>query len=58
MEFETEIDGVFISGVGILKWNDQGLIAVFKVMVRPLPVVNKLHLKVGEIQQRLKPKDS
>lgn len=58
MEFETVIDGVFINGVDMVKWNDQGLITEFKVMVRPLQAVNKLHQKMGEMLQKLKPKDS
>ena len=58
MEFEAQIDGVFINGVDMVKWDEQGLITEFKVMVRPLQAVNKLHQKMGEMLQKLKPKDS
>jgi hypothetical protein len=36
LEFETEIDGVLVNGVDIVKWNDAGRIVEFEVMVRPL----------------------
>lgn len=53
MEFETQIDGVFINGVDMVKWNEEGLITEFKVMVRPLQAVNKLHQMMGEMLQQL-----
>ena len=36
-----------INGVDIISWNDAGLITHFKVMVRPLKAINKLHEKMG-----------
>ncbi|MDF1693155.1 MAG: nuclear transport factor 2 family protein [Zhongshania sp.] len=36
LEFELEMDGVFINGVDIIHFNDLGKITEFKVMVRPL----------------------
>lgn len=42
LEFSTTIDGVLINGVDIIRFNDDGLIADFKVMVRPLKGMNKL----------------
>jgi hypothetical protein len=53
MEFETQIDGVFINGVDMVKWNEDGLITEFKVMVRPLQAVNKLHQMMGGMLQQL-----
>jgi hypothetical protein len=53
MEFETQIDDVFINGVDMVKWNEDGLITEFKVMVRPLQAVNKLHQMMGEMLQQL-----
>jgi len=55
MEFETEVDGVFVNGVDMVKWNEEGLITEFKVMVRPLQAVNMVHQKMGEMLQALKP---
>ena len=55
LEFTTEIDGITINGVDLIRWNDAGQIIDFKVMVRPLKAMNLLHQKMGEVLQRLKP---
>jgi len=47
LEFVTEIDGVVINGIDLIRWNDHGQITEFKVMVRPLKAVNKLHALMG-----------
>lgn len=39
LEFETEIDGIFVNGVDIIQCNDEGLIVDFKVMIRPLKAI-------------------
>jgi hypothetical protein len=49
LEFETEIDGILVNGVDIIKWNGEGKIIEFKVMVRPLKAVNLIHQKMGEM---------
>jgi len=54
LEFATEIDGILINGVDLIRWNDAGLIVDFKVMVRPLKAVNLLHQQMGEMLERLK----
>ena len=52
LEFETEIDGIIVNGVDMIKWNDAGKIVEFKVMVRPLKAINLIHQKMGEMLQR------
>lgn len=48
LEFETEIEGIRINGVDIIKFSDDGsLITHFKVMVRPLKAINLLHQLMG-----------
>ncbi|MDO8376389.1 MAG: nuclear transport factor 2 family protein, partial [Aquabacterium sp.] len=47
LEFVTEIDGIQINGIDLIRWNDAGQIVDFKVMVRPLKAVNLLHQKMG-----------
>lgn len=42
LEFGTELDGIAINGVDIIRFNDDGKISDFKVMVRPLKAINKL----------------
>ena len=54
LEFSTEIDGIQINGVDLIRWNDAGLINDFKVMLRPLKAVNLVHQKMGEMLERLK----
>jgi hypothetical protein len=52
LEFATEIDGIQVNGVDLIRWNDAGRIVEFKVMVRPLKAVNIVHQKMAEMLQR------
>ena len=54
LEFATEIDGIQINGVDLIRWNEAGQIVDFKVMVRPLKAVNMLHQRMGQMLERLK----
>jgi SnoaL-like protein len=47
LEFETEIDGVLVNGVDIIKWNPSGQIVEFKVMIRPLKAINLIHQRMA-----------
>ncbi len=47
LEFVTEIDGIAINGVDIIRWNSEGKIIDFKVMVRPLKAINKVWEMMG-----------
>lgn len=47
LEFETEIDGIAVNGVDLIKWNSDGKIIEFKVMVRPLKGINIIHEKMA-----------
>ena len=47
LEFETEIDGVLVNGVDLIKWNEAGQIVEFKVMIRPLKAVNLIHQRMA-----------
>ncbi len=51
LEFEVELDGIAVNGVDMLKWNDEGLITEFKVMLRPLKAINLIHQKMGALLQ-------
>jgi hypothetical protein len=35
LEFEATVDGFVVNGVDIIRWNDEGRVMSFKVMVRP-----------------------
>ena len=47
LEFETEIDGIMVNGVDMIRWNDSGQIVDFKVMLRPLKAINLVQQKVA-----------
>lgn len=47
LEFSTELEGVLINGVDIIRWNEDGKINDFKVMVRPLKAINKVWEKMA-----------
>ena len=49
LEFESTIEGVLVNGVDIISWNAANKIIDFKVMVRPLKAVNKLHELMGRM---------
>jgi hypothetical protein len=51
LEFETEIDGILVNGVDIIKWNEAGKIVEFKMMLRPLKAVNLIHQMLGAMLQ-------
>lgn len=48
LEFETELDGVSVNGIDLIRWDDAGRIVEFKVMVRPLKAIEAVHAKMGE----------
>ncbi|MAP95827.1 MAG: hypothetical protein CMK07_12825 [Ponticaulis sp.] len=54
LEFETELDGIHVNGIDMIRWNDAGEIIDFKVMVRPLKAMNILHAKMGEMLEQFK----
>ena len=54
LEFETEIDGVLVNGVDLIKWNDAGQITEFKVMLRPLKAINLIHAKMGAMLEAIR----
>ena len=54
LEFSTEVDGIQINGVDLIRWNDAGQIIDFKVMVRPLKAVNMLHQRMAAMLEQLK----
>lgn len=53
LEFVTEIDGIQINGVDLIRWNEAGQIIDFKVMIRPLKAINLVHQKMGELLSRV-----
>ena len=48
LEFETFIDDISVNGVDMIRWNAEGKIIDFKVMVRPLKAIGALQKKMSE----------
>jgi hypothetical protein len=48
LEFETYIGDISVNGVDIIRWNEDGKIIDFKVMVRPLQAIHALQAKMSE----------
>ena len=55
LEFESEIDGIRVNGVDMIRSTDDGKqIAHFKVMVRPLKAIEIVHRRMGELLAQAK----
>lgn len=54
LEFEVKINDMYVNGVDIIHWNDEGRIVNFKVMIRPLKGLNKIVSMMAE-QLQVKP---
>jgi SnoaL-like domain len=55
LEFTTEIDGITVNGVDMIRWNDDGRIVDFKVMLRPLKAIQTVHAQMGRMLEAMKP---
>lgn len=51
LEFETEIDGVVVNGVDIIRWDESGRVIDFKVMLRPLKAINLVQQRMAAMLQ-------
>ncbi len=54
LEFETEMDGIHVNGVDIIRFDKNGTIVDFKVMVRPLKAVNKVWEQMAAMLEAMK----
>jgi len=43
LEFECNVDGVYVNGIDMIRFDDDGKIIEFKVMVRPLKAISAVH---------------
>ena len=43
LEFQATIDDIVINGIDHIRWNENNQIVEFKVWVRPLKAIQKLH---------------
>ncbi|MCF8199898.1 MAG: nuclear transport factor 2 family protein [Sulfuritalea sp.] len=49
LEFQVDIDGIKVNGADLIKWDEDGRIVDFKVMIRPLKAINLIAEKMGEM---------
>ena len=54
LEFETEINGIIVEGVDMIRFTKEGKLKEIKVMIRPLKAVNIVHQKMGEYLEKMK----
>ena len=54
LEFMTEIDGIEVNGVDMIRWNGEGKIIDFKVMIRPLKAIQKVHAQMATMLEGMK----
>lgn len=54
LEFTSEIDGITVNGIDMIRWNDEGRIVDFKVMVRPLKAIQKIHAQMAAMLESMK----
>ncbi|MBL0170297.1 MAG: nuclear transport factor 2 family protein [Gemmatimonadaceae bacterium] len=52
LEFQVDIDGITVNGVDMIRWNEDGRIVDFKVMVRPLKAITLIHERMAALLQR------
>jgi hypothetical protein len=49
LEFEATVDGLYVNGVDMITWNDDGLITEFKVMLRPFKALQAVMPRMAEL---------
>jgi hypothetical protein len=47
LEFEVELDGIHVNGVDLIRWNQDGRISDFKVMIRPLKAIQAVQERMA-----------
>ena len=56
MVFTCKIEDIEVEGIDIIELNEEGLITSFKVMIRPLKAVHKVHEQMGKLLEANKVK--
>ena len=53
LEFTTEINGLFVNGIDMITFNDEGKIIEFKVMVRPFKALQLINEHMMAMLEKL-----
>ena len=51
LEFVTDIDGIHVNGIDMIRWNDDEKIVEFKVMLRPLKALQTVIPAMAQLLQ-------
>ncbi|MCW2514613.1 MAG: polyketide cyclase [Mycobacterium sp.] len=51
LEFAATVDGIYVNGVDMITWDDEGKIVTFKVMMRPFKGLQVVMPKMAELLQ-------
>lgn len=51
LEFAATVDGIYVNGIDMIHWNDDGRIVSFKVMMRPFKGLQVIMPKMAELLQ-------
>ena len=54
LEFETQVEGLYVNGIDLITCDDNGKIIEFKVMIRPLKAINLMHRQMAAMLEKLK----
>ena len=54
LEFVTDMDGIVVNGVDMIRWDDAGRIVDFKVMLRPLKAIGLISKMMAAKLESLK----
>ena len=52
LEFAATVDDVYVNGIDLITWNDDGRIVSFKVMMRPFKGLQAIMPKMAELLQQ------
>lgn len=55
LEFMTEMNGIQVNGIDMIRWNEAGQIIEFKVMIRPLKAIQQVHAGMAKMLEAMKP---
>lgn len=53
LEFVTDIDGTHVNGVDMIRWNADGRVIDFKVMIRPKRAFELVHRRMAAMLEQL-----
>jgi len=54
LEFVTKLDDITVNGVDMMRFDEEGKIVDFKVMIRPLKAIQKIHAQMATMLDTLK----